>query len=135
MAIKKQGTEISEHYEVYAEYSKILRTWLVGYGVGVPALILSQKELWEKLAKSESIETIAILFIFGVILQVIISLTNKSIMWASYYGAHNTPFKICNCYKIADTLSKYYWIDLIFDLATIGFYTYATYQCFKSLKI
>lgn len=43
------ATTNAEHYfQAYAEYSKVLRTWLVAYGIGAPVLLLTN----EPLAKS-----------------------------------------------------------------------------------
>jgi hypothetical protein len=134
MTNKKTATEASAHYEVYAEHSRTLKAWLVGYGVAVPAIILNQKDLWEKLANSGNIECIAMLFITGVLLQVVISVINRMIMWISYYGNHSPEFKKMIVYVISEKLTHYYLIDLIFDLLTTATYTYATYLCFQSLR-
>lgn len=133
-AKQKSNTSPSDHYAVYTEYSKILRTWFVGYGVGGPTLILSQKDVWENLAKVGNIKFVAYYFILGVVLQVIIALLNKSIMWVSYYGEHKPSFKVSYYYKLTEKIARYYLIDLIFDISTTASYVYATYLCFQSLS-
>lgn len=136
MAFKKfkKTASTSEHYDIYTEYSKVLRTWLVAYGVGVPALILSQKDLWQRLATSGQIQLIVILFIVGVTVQVMLAIVNKSIMWISYYGNINPRFKSSKWHSLSITIAKYYFIDFIIDIISIGTYAVASYYCFQSLK-
>lgn len=123
----------SEHYAVYSDYSKLLRTWLVAYGIGWPVLILSQSEIWKKLARTGSMRGIAILFLAGVFLQVALAAINKSVMWVCYYGDTDLKFKVSRRYRISCWLSEQYLIDLTCDLLTIALFGIATYICFLSL--
>lgn len=123
----------SEHFEVYSQHSAVLRTWLVAYGIGAPALFMSQDKIWEALAKSGALSAIGFLFLFGVFLQVVLSAINKSVMWACYYGDIEPSYKDTRRYRGAFWLSDKYSIDLAADLGAMASFGIATYFCFKVL--
>ena len=121
------------HYAAYEEHARTLRTWLVAYGIGGPVLILSQAEVWKRLAASGSLRFIASLFLSGVVLQVILAAVNKSAMWACYYGELESAYQSTRRYKIGLWLSERYLIDFLFDIAGMFLFAYATYLCFAAL--
>ena len=125
--------EKSTHFEAYTQHSSVLRTWLVAYGIGAPALFLSQDKIWQALAKSGLLATIGALFLAGVFLQVAIAAINKSVMWACYYGDIDPLYKETRRYKGACWLSDKYSIDLAADLGAMAAFCVATYYCFKVL--
>ncbi|SEQ29957.1 hypothetical protein SAMN04488038_105178 [Solimonas aquatica] len=120
--------------EAYSQHAGVLRTWLVAYGIGAPALFLSQDKIWEVLAKSGRLPSIGILFLAGVALQVVLAAVNKSVMWACYYGEMKPAYKDTRRYKLADWLSRQYAIDFVLDLISMGGFGIATYQCFVVLS-
>jgi hypothetical protein len=127
-------SEVGEgHYAAYEEHARTLRTWLVAYGIGGPVLILSQAEVWKRLAASGSLRLIASLFLSGVVLQVVLAAVNKSAMWACYYGELEPAYKSTRRYKIGLWLSERYLIDFLFDIAGMFLFAYATYLCFAAL--
>lgn len=129
----KNNTE-NDLFAVYSEYSKTLRAWFVAYGVGVPSLILSQKDLWYQLVKAGNISLIAILLIAGLLAQVILSIINKSIMWVMYYGEANERFKKNSLiYYLLNRFSGCYFIDFLSDVISVVAYALATFLCFRSL--
>ena len=125
----------NEHFTAYSSHSSTLRTWLVAYGVGGPVLILSQYKIWAILAKSGSLRLIAVLFLVGVTLQVLLAAVNKSVMWSCYYGEVVPKYKKTWRYRVAGWLSEQYLIDLSCDLASMAVFGLATYFCFTSLAV
>jgi hypothetical protein len=121
------------HYAAYEEHARTLRTWLVAYGIGGPVLILSQADVWKRLAASGSLRLIAGLFLSGVVLQVILAAINKSAMWACYYGELEPSYQSTRRYKFGRWLSEQYSIDLVVDLAGMCLFAYATYRSFAAL--
>jgi hypothetical protein len=64
-------------YEPYAEFARTLRTWFVAYGVGAPALLLTNKELWRAVQGSGDARRIAEYFLAGAVVQIIEALLYK----------------------------------------------------------
>jgi hypothetical protein len=124
----------SEYLSAYSEHSTILKTWLAAYGVGAPVLILSQEKLWTRLNDAGSLRLIAILFLAGVALQVLLAATNKSIMWTCYFGELKPAYKLTRRYKAADWLSERFIIDALVDIISILIFSLATYFCMMSLS-
>lgn len=129
----KPSSEASILFEAYSQHSAVLRTWLVAYGIGAPALFLSQDKIWIALAKSGHLPDIGRLFIAGVFLQVLLAAINKSVMWACYYGEEMPKFKTTKRYLCASSLSEIYLIDIVCDLITMATFGSATYLCFSVL--
>jgi hypothetical protein len=132
-AKKGSQSEGVEHFEVYSQHSSVLRTWLVAYGIGAPALFLSQDKIWVALAKSGALPRIGFLFLFGVFLQVLLAAINKSVMWACYYGDVAPKYKSTRRYRGACWLSERYSIDIACDLGAMVSFGLATFFCFKVL--
>ncbi len=116
----------SELYAPYEWHATTLRAWLVAYGIGAPALLLTQEPLYNKLLQSGNARIIAYLFLLGVALQVFMAFWNKSIMWICHYGETKKEFKISRIYKCADPLSELYIIDFLCDLGSILLFASAT---------
>jgi hypothetical protein len=99
----------------------------------VPVLILSQAEVWKRLAASGSLRLIAGLFLSGVVLQVILAAINKSAMWACYCGELDPAYQSTRGYKVGRWLSERYQIDFLIDITGMCLFAYATYLCFTTL--
>ena len=105
----------------------------MAYGIGAPALFLSQDKIWQALSISGQLPRIGALFLFGVFLQVLLAALNKSVMWACYYGEAVPGYKRTRRYKGASWLSERYSIDLSCDLGAMIAFVLATYLCFTVL--
>lgn len=123
----------SGHFEAYSQHSAVLRTWLVAYGIGAPALFMSQDKIWQALAISGLLATIGSLFLLGVFLQVALAAINKSVMWACYFGDTEPLYKETFRYRGACWLADKYSIDLAADLGAMASFSLATYYCFGVL--
>ncbi len=128
-------TSAAELFSVYAEYSKTLRTWLVAYGIGAPVLFLTSDTLARTFAKSSQARTIAVYFLTGVVLQVLLAILNKHVMWVCYYAAENPAFqgKQARVVRWADWVSRQCWFDLLLDVGTILLFANATRLAFGIL--
>jgi len=113
---------------LYSEYNKTLRAWLVAYGIAVPALFITSKDAKDFLTTLENHEAIIMIFLLGMASQILIAFVNKFVSWSAY---HRDDCKInelaCNSFvrRIA-SIENSIWIDLIFDVLAILFFSIAT---------
>lgn len=91
-----------EYFKAYGEYSKVLRTWFVAYGIGGPVLLLTNETLATSIKTSGQGKALAGLFLSGVGLQVVLAALNKFSMWGIYFGEIKTPFKTTRRHKICN---------------------------------
>jgi hypothetical protein len=70
----------------YSFYNSTLRAWFIAFGVGFPALVLSQQHLFNKVAESR---WPSLLLLFGVGLQIVGAILNKYVNWACYWRAQS----------------------------------------------
>ncbi len=138
--------EDSEFYGPYAEHSKTLRAWFVAYGIGGPVVLLSSDEAWDSLVKSGCGRYVGLLFIFGGIIQILSSLLNKHSMWLLYLEEVEAKERKTNgvteipiterkpTYRLADWYSKQTWIDVLLDIYTLIFFSWATRLAFDVLS-
>jgi hypothetical protein len=124
-----------EYLQAYGEHAKVLRTWLVAYGIGAPVLLMTNETLAAAVKTSGESRCIALSFISGVVLQVVLSTINKGSMWGLYYGETQDKFKKTWRYEVSHWISERYWIDFWVDLATMGLFAYATWQAFEAVFV
>ena len=74
-----------DNLNLYAEYNKTLRAWLVGFGFGVPALFIVNEAAQSKLTASQNAGCIVWLFLAGAAAQVFMAFLNKIVSWCAYY--------------------------------------------------
>ncbi len=129
--VGENGSKIADGYfKAYEHYAALLRTWLVAYGIGAPAITLTNEALWKLLGDSGESRTIATLFLFGVALQVLLATFSKTLMWASYYAEINKLFKETRRFAFVKALRSQFWIDIVIDVVTLGLFGAATYKVF-----
>jgi len=108
-------------FEQYWRHASILRSWFIAFGIGGVILFISNPSAFESLS-SDFKKSIIILFLVGVLLQILLALLNKITHWYEYYGEKDKLFQETKRYKwsiiIANTIS----IDIITDLFTFGFF-------------
>jgi len=115
------------YFEGYVSFARTLRTWLVAYGVGGPALVLTQETLASKFVASANAGLITELFLGGVGTQVLGALLYKTSMWYLYMGERHETLKGRRMYKIADWLSEAFWLESLLDLTSIVLLGWASY--------
>ncbi len=111
----------SDNLQLYNEYNKTLRAWLVGFGFGVPALFIVNESAWELLAKSPSKAWIVIPFVIGAVTQVLIAFLNKVIAWCAHHRddlASNDKKCWCITSLIAQ-MESWFILDILADMVTL----------------
>lgn len=107
-----------EHFDVYHEYAKTLRTWLVGFGVGAPVIFLTQDFVRQMIIDTAWHGLLISLFLLGVGCQVVLALVNKWINWYLYFcqdqGQIDSP-----TYDRVKSFSQWYMFDLMLDVITV----------------
>ena len=126
-------TDREEYFKAYEEYSKVLRTWFVAYGIGGPLLLLTNETLAKAIKGSGQGKSLAALFLTGVALQVILAALNKVSMWGIYFGEFKNVFKSTRRYKISHWFSEQFWIDLLVDILTIISFAVATWRGYQAI--
>lgn len=123
---KEREKEADELYQLYADYNKILRTWLVAYGIGGPILFATNAALNTPLKNSGHSKTLVGMFLVGVALQVFNAFLNKWVGWHLYSGVEFPSFRKKTAYIFWSKLSDWYWIDFSFDCISIILFGIAT---------
>lgn len=124
----------NEEFAAYSEYNKTLRAWFVAFGIGGPALFLTNADLAKQLGQSGSLKSVSALFLLGVGSQVIGAWINKAANWYVYYGATNDLFRKKWRYTAALWLLRQFWIDLALDITTMACFGYAAWVVFNAIR-
>jgi hypothetical protein len=116
-------TPADHYYEEYNEYAKNVRIWFVAYGVGGPALILTQPSLYNSVQSSGHARGIALAFLIGVAIQILSALLYKAAAWHLHstrelHRGQTRPW--------AAWVERWYWIDVAADLVTLALFVYST---------
>lgn len=124
-------SEESEYFTVYEEHSKVLRTWLVAYGIGAPALFLTNERIAGLISAAGVGRRMAGLFLLGVALQVLLAALNKTVMWACYYAEGSPNDQEKRRFRLAYWISEQFWIDFLVDIVSLIGFGYATWLAFN----
>jgi len=111
-----------DNLKLYEEYNKTLRTWLVGFGFGVPALFIVNEAAQNKLTASENAEFIIWLFLAGAGIQVFMALFNKIISWCAYHKHNVGDDKCGDIVKAFAWLENAFLLDVITDILSLVFF-------------
>lgn len=114
------------YVEAYQRFATNLRAWLIAYGIGAPVLFASQDAFSSLLANTSAIAPVIYAFLAGMAVQVFAAFLYKATMWYIMWGALNEQFKLTRRYKLSNWVSEQLWLELLFDLASIGAFAWAT---------
>ena len=128
MRSKNRNDEANSFYEAYADGSRNLRAWFVAYGIGGPVLFLTQEGANRKIANSGHGKMIVILFLIGVLLQIIIAAINKWANWYIYAYTDSKPEDRPRAFHAATWISDKFCIDVFCDLGSLVTFAWATVQ-------
>ena len=123
---KKASQEEKGFYKAYAGFAYNLRTWFIAYGIGAPVLFLSNKDAWDRIAVSGHAAQIAYLFLGGVAVQILEAIIYKTAMWYLYVSELDHLQAKGWRYRVSDWVSESYWLEMIFDVVTLVFFSVAT---------
>jgi len=118
--------EAAGYYKDYQHYNRILRVWLVTFGIGGPVLLLVEQSVRTKLICDEVFEWVLVLFLSGVFLQVLLTFLNKFTAYIIYDGKQHGRTSGC-LYKACDKISNYIGIDMGGDFLTIVAFTWGAF--------
>ena len=128
-------------FTAYWKYNQVLRTWFVAFGIGGPALFLVNENVGDRLAKADCLRGVAILFLVGVVSQVLGAFINKIANWYVYLGIIDKEedeenkkekkeenFSETCRYKSSEWFTSHIWPDIMLDLITIGCFGLAAFK-------
>lgn len=121
-------------YEPYSAFARIVRTWLVAYGVGAPVIFLSNQHIFTQLKSSDSLTYVALLFGLGVGFQLIPAILLRTAMWYLYLGELHADFQSRWRYHASYWISEQYWLEAGSDLVSIILYIFATISVLRALS-
>jgi hypothetical protein len=128
---KDDGDDSEGYFRAYEEYSKVLRTWLVAYGIGAPVLLFTNDHLAAAVSKSPYAVAIAASFLSGVGLQVLLAAVNKNVMWMLYWGEQWPKLQERFWHKISAWISYQFWMDMLVDVGCLLLFGWATLLAFR----
>lgn len=115
------------HLSDYQDYARILRAWLVAYGIGGPVLFLTNDALSLRIAQSGMARWIALAFLIGVAAQVVSAMINKWAAYVMYLGAVVDGYKDRLRYSIWGWINEQTWLDVTCDAITLVAFASATW--------
>jgi hypothetical protein len=129
----KVDVDAREYREGYREYNSVLRSWFIAFGIGGPALLLTQPDLLKTLTDQGAARGIALLFLLGVASQVLIALVNKLACWYCYVGRTVSGVVGERLYDFMRWMSYQMWVDVICDMISLVAFLLAIWQLFRAL--
>ncbi len=108
-----------DNLKLYEEYNKTLRTWLVGFGFGVPALFIVNEAAQKKLVAADNAECIIWLFLAGAGFQIFMALLNKIVTWCAYHKHDIGEEKCGGIVKSFASLENMFAIDVVLDILSL----------------
>lgn len=111
----------------YFEYNKVLRTWFVAFGVGGPALLLSNEKLTKLLSASGDLRLVSVLFLVGGGAQVVVALINKVANWYVHSKYHQVGVTPTFKHHAAEWIANQFWIDVLADIVSVCVFGWASW--------
>ncbi|HEY5603379.1 MAG TPA: hypothetical protein VIM41_09735 [Gammaproteobacteria bacterium] len=108
-----------DNLNLYADYNKTLRAWLVGFGFGVPALFIVNDAAQARLIAAQNAKFIIWLFLIGAAAQVLMALVNKVVSWCAYYKYDKGENNINPVARLLATLENMFIIDVVLDVVSL----------------
>ncbi len=121
------------YFGPYSSYANTLRAWFVAFGVGGPALLITNSELMTSMKSQNVTGEIGILFSVGVAAQVAMAFINKILMWYIYAGEGDDSFKLTCRYRFSDKVTKYFFPDIVCDLISIVTFAWASVLIYRAV--
>lgn len=114
-----------DYFNLYCEYAKTLRAWLVGFGIGTPAVFFTQDQIRQVVVHAACHVWLIALFMAGVACQVLVALINKWVNWYVFLcqtqGKTGTP-AFARCFRYSNNMT----VDFVFDVTAVICFAGAT---------
>jgi hypothetical protein len=123
--------EESGYYDAYKGFATNLRVWFIAYGIGAPAVLLSNENSWATIVDSGQGKKLAILFFIGVGIQVFATLLYKAAMWYLYMTELGHIKKDSKKYRVSNFFASNYIVESVFDTATFLLFGWASFIVIK----
>ena len=108
-----------DNLNLYAEYNKTLRAWLVGFGFGVPALFIINEPAQTTLLAAKESKCIIWLFLAGAAAQIFMAFINKVISWCAYRKHDKGEANVYFLVNLVAGLENAFVIDVILDIFSL----------------
>ena len=112
-------------YDAFLEYARLLRTWLVAFGIGGPILFLNIQGVYDTLRASDDRWLLLSVFFAGLGLQVLSALLHKWVAWFVVVGAVSERVRRLPLYRFSIFMANFPWIGVIADVGTVVLFAYA----------
>jgi hypothetical protein len=117
------------YFKHYWQYATQLRTWFIAYGVGCLIVLTRADAVFNKpefaAGLPRAAKLVALSFaLLGLGAQVLLAFANKVAAWYVYHS--RTVEKELVRHRVAKYFCESFWVDMVLDAATIGFYVTAT---------
>jgi hypothetical protein len=129
----EHGDDREYYFESYKDFAWRFRLWLVAYGIGLPAVIVSSKELWAVVKTSCDARFALWMPLVGVGIQVFVTWVFKTCMWYCDRHAKKVLPAESLRYRSALWITDRYYLEMILDFVTLGLYVYSTFILLKIL--
>lgn len=129
----EHGDDREYYFESYKAFAWRFRLWLVAYGIGLPVVIVSNKELWAVVKTSCDARFVLWMPLIGLGIQVFVTWVFKTCMWyCDRYAKKVLPAESLY-YRTALWITDRYYLEMILDFVTLGLYAYSTFVLLKLL--
>ena len=102
-------------FEQYWRHASVLRNWFISFGIGGVIIFITHPDIFIYLSNQYKRDVI-LLFLGGVLLQVLLAGINKFTHWYVYFGEPK------NLYNKSLNITNKIEIDLFFDSITFFFF-------------
>jgi hypothetical protein len=125
--MQQESLSNSKFYEPYTYFARTLRGWLVAYGLGVPLLVASQAELTRKLVSTGVAKHVVLVFLTGVLIQILTAFLYKYAIWMLHLGETKSIPKSSRRYQVSLSFYRLLWPTVLFDVSTIALFVWPTF--------
>ena len=123
----------SGYYEPYSDFHKNVRLWFLAYGIGAPVFLVQFPGALDTLRALGLLRVITVLFLAGVVIQILAALIYKTAMWYLYMRELGYLAKTTKRVKVSEWLSIAYWLEFSFDVLTLVLFVSASWLTLSSV--
>jgi len=122
---KEKEEDKDYYYDSYKEFSWKFRLWLVAFGIGAPAALLSTSDAFKALKTDPNGKNYIYALFIGAGIQIILSWAHKWAMFWAHQKNHGHITEKSYRYSFASFITHADWIEVICDFLSAGLFLYA----------